>query len=123
MTTKTAAIHQFMNGFGIPAYPITSVPEDAEMPYLTYTLYLNAWDEGEQNIPVDVWYRTESEAEPNAKVTDISKAVGMGGKIIQCEDGNIWIKRGSPFAQTVQDVDNTIKRRLINLSIECNTDY
>lgn len=123
MTTKTAAIHQFLNSFGIPAYPITSVPEDAEMPYITYTLYLNAWNEGEQNIPIDVWYRTESEAAPNAKVTDISKAVGMGGKIIACDDGNIWIKRGSPFAQTVQDTDNTVKRRLINISIECNTEY
>jgi len=121
MTTKAAAIHQFLSSMGIPAYPSTSVPDDASMPYLTYSLAVGAWDDGETNIPVDLWYRTESEAEPNAKVEEISRKVGLGGTQLACDGGSVWIKRGSPFAQSVQDEDNSVKRRLVNLSAEYNT--
>lgn len=121
MTTKAAAIHQFLSSMGIPAYPSTSVPDDASMPYLTYSLAVGAWDDGETNISVDLWYRTESEAEPNAKVEEISRKVGLGGTQLVCDGGSVWIKRGSPFAQSVQDEDNSVKRRMVNLSAEYNT--
>ena len=123
MTTEAAAIQSFMGSFGIPAYPVTSVPDDAETPYLTYTLAIGAWGDGETNIPVDLWYRGESEAEPNAMARKISRRVGMGGVQLACDVGTVWIKRGSPFSQTVQDEDNSIKRRLVNLSAEFNTVY
>lgn len=123
MTTEASAIQSFIGSFGIPAYPVTSVPDDAETPYLTYTLSIGAWGDGETNIPVDLWYRGESEADPNAMVREISRRVGMGGVQLPFDDGTVWIKRGSPFAQTVQDEDNSVKRRLINLSVEYNTPY
>lgn len=123
MTTKSAAIHAFFNSFGIPAYPVTSVPEDAEMPYITYTLSLGAWGDGEQSISVDVWYRTDSEAAPNAMVEAISQGLGLGGKVLACDSGLIWLKRGTPFAQTVQDEDNSVKRRLVNVTAEYETSY
>lgn len=121
MSTKAAAVQSFLSGFGIPAYPVSSVPDDAEMPYLTYTLVIGVWGEGEQNVPVDVWYRGESEAKPNAKVQEISSALGIGGVLLPCDGGAVWVKRGEPFAQTVQDEDNAVKRRLVNLSVEYET--
>lgn len=123
MTTKAAAIQSFMGSFGIPAYPVTSVPDDAETPYLTYTLAVGAWEDGETNVPVDLWYRGESEAGPNAMAERISRRIGMGGVQLPCDSGTVWIKRGSPFSQTVLDEDNHVKRRLINLSVEYNTPY
>lgn len=123
MATKAAAIQKFLESFGVPAYPVTSVPDDAEMPYITYTLYTGAWGDSEQNMPVDVWYRGESEAKPNAKVEEISRKIGIGGIQLPCDDGIIWIKRGSPFGQTVEDEDNSVKRRLVNLSVEFDTYY
>lgn len=123
MSTKAAAIHSFLSSFGIPAYTAAGVPEDAQMPYITYSLVDGAWSDPETNMTVDVWYRGESEAKPNAKVCDISKAVGIGGVPIGCEAGIIWIKRGSPFAQSVTDEDNAVKRRTINLSVEFFTSY
>ena len=49
MTTKAATVHSFLAGFGIPAYAATSVPDDAEFPYLTYYLVDGAW--GDAAIP------------------------------------------------------------------------
>lgn len=123
MTTKAAAIHNWMNSFGIPAYPASSVPIDAEMPYITYTLIDGAWDDQEQNMQVDVWFRGESEAAPNAKVNEISRSIGLGGIQLNCAPGAIWVKRGSPFAQNVPDEDDAVKRRLVNLTLEFFTAY
>lgn len=123
MTTKEAAILSFFGSFGIPAYPSTAVPEDAEMPYITYDLAVSAWEGGEVNIPLSVWYRTDSEAEPNAKAREIAKALYPEGKTAKCDEGVIYFKPGQPFSQAVQDEDDTVKRRLINVDAEFFTSY
>lgn len=118
--TPEAALNYFMNGFGIDAYPSSSVPHDMEFPYITYDLTIGEWNGGEVNMPVNVWYRTESEAEPNAKVREIFSAIGMGGVIVPCEGGALWLKRGSPWAQavTIDGEDEKVKRRYVNINIE-----
>ena len=75
---------------------------------------------GEVNMPVNVWYRTDSEAEPNAKVREIGKALGMGGVTLPCDGGMLWLKKGSPWAQamTVEGEDEKVKRRYVNINIE-----
>lgn len=121
--TSEAAIYQFFSGFGIPAYASTATPSDAEFPYLTYDLIMGMWNELEVNMPVNVWYRTESEAEPNAKVREISKAIGYGGVQIPCDGGTLWLKKGSPWAQAVrvEGEDEKVKRRYLNVNIEFHT--
>lgn len=117
--TKAAAIYEFFNSFGITAYAATSVPEDAIFPYLTYELVIDAWDGGEVNIPVNLWFYTESEAIPNAKAQQISKAIGNGGKLLSCDGGYVWLKRGSPWCQSLRDdTSANIKRRYINVTAE-----
>ena len=119
--TKAAAFHGFMSSLGLPAYAATAVPSDAEMPYITYTWAEGAWGDGSTAVQADIWYRTESEAEPNAKVAELSKRLGPGGVCLPCEAGVLWVRRGSPFAQAVEDADNSVKRRYINLEIEFET--
>lgn len=118
--TPEAALHKWFSGFGITAYAHTSTPSDAVYPYLTYDLVLGGWNSGEVNIPVNIWYRTDSEAEPNAKVREISRTLGLGGVTISCDDGVIWLKKGSPWAQSVfvEGEDEKIKRRYININAE-----
>lgn len=118
--TPEAAIYQWMNGFGIPAYAASAVPSDAEFPYITYDLVVGEWMGGEVNVPVNVWYRTESEAAPNAKVREMSSAIGVGGTTVPCDGGMLWIKRGSPWAQSVfvEGEDEKIKRRYVNVNVE-----
>ncbi len=117
--TKAAALHQFFSSFGITAYTATSVPEDAVFPYLTYELITNAWEGGEVGLTVSLWFYTTSEAVPNAKAEELSEAIGMGGKILRCDGGYIWLKRGSPWCQSLADETSpTIKRRYINVTAE-----
>lgn len=118
--TPEAAIYGFLNGFSIPAYASASVPDQAQFPYITYDLVLGEWGQPEVNMPVNVWYRTESEAQPNAKVREIGERIGMGGVLLHCDGGALWVKKGSPWAQavTVEGEDEKVKRRYININIE-----
>jgi hypothetical protein len=122
--TPEAAIYKFLSGFGIPAYAAASTPDGAAFPYLTYDLVLGEWDAGEVNMPVNVWYRGESEAAPNAKVREMFQAIGMGGVCVACDGGMLWIKRGSPWAQavTIEGEDEMVKRRYVNVNIEFLTE-
>ena len=118
--TPEAAIYQFLSGFGIPAYASSSVPDQAEFPYITYDLSLGYWGQTEVNMPVNVWYRTESEAEPNAKVREISDTLGIGGVTAPCDGGMLWLKRGEPWVQamSIEGEDEKVKRRYVNINIE-----
>ena len=116
--TKGAALQSFFNRI-MPSYAASSVPDDATLPYLTYELITSAWDGGEVGLTVNMWFRTTSEKEPNAAVDRLSKAIGLGGVFLHCDDGVIWLKRGSPWAQSLTDAtDKTIKRRYINVTAE-----
>jgi hypothetical protein len=117
--TKAAALYQFFSGFGIAAYASTAVPDDVTFPYLTYEVITSAWEGGEVGLTVNLWYYTESEATPNAKAQELSEALGIGGKLLKCDGGYIWLKRGSPWCQSLtDDTSPTIKRRYINISAE-----
>jgi len=121
--TKEAALKQFFSGFGIKAYPSTAVPKDVTFPYLTYEVITSAWEDGEVGLTVNLWYFTTQESLPNAKARELSEAIGRGGKILPCDGGYIWLKRGSPWCQSLTDeTDMNIKRRYINISAEYLTE-
>lgn len=119
--TPEAAVFDFLNRFGVPAFAATSVPDEMPFPYITYDLVVpGELDDGESMMSVNVWYRTESEAEPNAKVREISRAIGRSGVTIRCDGGMIWLKRGTPWAQSVNvsGADDKVKRRYLNIDME-----
>ena len=116
--TKAAAIYQFWSGFGLTAYEENTVPTDAAFPYITYQLVTDSF---EREIPLtaSIWYRSESWTGINAKTEEISQKISRGGKIISCDGGVIWLKRGQPFAQNMGDEsDNLIKRKYLNITAE-----
>ena len=120
--TKASALYNFFSSFDIEAYEETLVPtgeEAPKFPYLTYQLITDSFD-NEVLIPVSLWYRSEASLLAlNSKTEEISQRIGRGGVFLDCDGGKIWIKRGSPFAQTIGDPnDNTIKRKLINITAE-----
>ena len=117
--TKGEALQQFFSGFDLTAYAAASVPTDTVFPYLTYDLVTGNWGDTEVSITVNLWYHTDSEALPNAKADEIADTIGIGGKVLLCDGGGIWIKRGSPWCQSLADeTDKSIKRRYINVSAE-----
>ena len=117
--TKAGAVRKFLGSFGIPAYAEGSVPKDAVFPWLTYEPVFDAWGGAEVSMTVNLWYYTESEKKPNDKADEIAKAIGLGGVTLSCDDGIVWIKRGSPFSQSIHDpAEPEIKRKYINLTVE-----
>ena len=119
--TKAAAIYQFWYGFGLTAYEENTVPTDAVFPYITYQLVTDSFDR-EIQLTASLWYRSESWTAINAKTEEISQKISRGGKVISCDDGAIWLKRGQPFAQNMGDEsDDLIKRKYINITAEFMT--
>ena len=116
--TKAAAIYKFWSSFDLTAYEENTVPTNAAFPYLTYQLVTDSFDR-EVAATASLWYRGESWTDINAKTEEIAQHIGLGGKIIKCDGGHIWIKRGQPFAQNMGDEsDDLIKRKYLNLTFE-----
>ena len=124
--TKAAAIHEFWNSFGLKAFEENYVkdadengnPIKPEFPYITYQLVTDSFDR-EVVATASVWYRDYGWKKANAEAEEISAHIGLGGKIIKCDGGRIWIKRGQPFAQNMGDEnDDLIKRKYLNVTIE-----
>ena len=119
--TKAAAIYQFWNSFGLTAYEENTVPTDAAFPYITYQLVTDSFDR-EIPLTASIWYRSESWTAINAKTEEISQKISRGGRIIPCDGGAIWLKRGQPFAQSMGDEsDDLIKRKYLNTTAEFMT--
>lgn len=117
--TKAAALHNFFSGFGLTAYEENSVPDDAVFPYLTYSLTTDSFSDYPSTVTVSLWYRSTSWTAANAKCEEISASTGYGGKLVNCDGGRIWIKRGQPFANSMGDTsDDQIKRKVINITVD-----
>lgn len=119
MKDKWQAIHSFWEGFGLPAYDRNSVPDDAVEPYITYTP-LVADFENPLVLSGSLWYRGSSWKDISLKADEISRSLK---KIIPVEGGYLFLTRGSPFAQRMDDENETVKRIYINLMAEFYTAY
>ena len=96
--TPEAAIYQWLSGFGVPAYMSSSVPDQDSplwqgFPYIAYDLTIGNWGGVEVNMPVNLFDRTDSEAKLNAKVRQISEALGIGSVTIPCDGGMLCSRR------------------------------
>lgn len=122
--TKAATIYQFWSSFGLNAFEENAVPagDDAPaFPYITYSLVTDSFG-SEVAMSASLWYRSTSWTEINAKTEEISATIGKGGKIVLCNGGAIWLKRGQPFAQNMGDEsDDLIKRKYLNITAEFMT--
>lgn len=116
--TAAQVLHQFYSSFGIPAYEVTKVPDNAFMPYITYDFAESELDLGEVNSTVNIFYYTTSNVAPNAMVEAIGNAIGRGGKSFKLDNGYLWIKKGSPWAQIAADENPSVNRRYLNITLE-----
>lgn len=113
--TKNKALYSWFNEL-MTFYRDTAVPQDAELPYGTYTYVEDSFGGSQVTITVNLWFRTESEAIPDEMASKLSDKIGYSGALIPCDEGYIWLNRGSPFCQSLEDDnDTTIKRRYINI--------
>ena len=116
--TKASALYNFWSGFGLTAYEENTVPTDAKFPYITYQVVTDSFG-AEVALTASVWYRDTSWVESNAKAEEISRTISRGGKVIPVDGGVLWLKRGTPFAQSMGDeTDDLIKRKYLNITAE-----
>ena len=113
---KLQAYHSFWSGFGLTAYEVTSVPDNATMPYITYE---SSEDDFGNTLALSasVWYWSSSWTDCISKVKQISTKIGRGGKLVKYDGGAFWIKKGTPWANRLNMEDNDSVRR-INMNIE-----
>ena len=116
--TKASALYNFWSNFGLTAYEENTVPTDAKFPYITYQVVTDSFG-AEVALTASVWYRDTSWVEANAKSEEISRTISRGGKTIPVDGGVLWLKRGTPFSQSIGDeTDDLIKRKYLNITAE-----
>lgn len=114
---KEQAIHNFWNSFGVKAYDETSVPSDADFPRLTYEIAISDFN-NEVALSASLWYYDTSWLSITEKSKEISEKIGLGGVSVPYDGGILWIKKSNPFLQRVADDNDSIRRILINISID-----
>ena len=121
---KAQALHKFWSSFGLSAYDELAVPDDAQMPYITYSV---STDSLGNPLPLSgsIWYRETLWKNISNKADEIAQVVGEHGFYkAQLDDGYMWITKGTPFAQRMSDPnDDMIKRMYINIMVEFLTAY
>ena len=115
---KMQTLHSFWSGFGLMAYDENTVPDNAQLPYITY----EASDDDFGNplyLTANVWYRSSSWTEVTAKEKEISNYITRGGKTIPYDGGLMWIQKRNPWAQRLTDSSNyDIRRIVLNVTVE-----
>lgn len=116
---KVQALKSFYSLFSLPAYEENSVPKDAKHPYLTFNIILDSFGGSPAALSASLWYRSSSWTDALAKEKEISEFIGRGGVNLPCDNGFVWIMRGSPFSQPMGDPsDDLIKRIYMNINAE-----
>ena len=113
--TKSEAIHKWMSSHGMDAYPSNAVPDDAQLPYLTY---IKGFSPEGYATTVHLYFRTSSEAVPDAKVEGICETLRYGGLQLPVDNGTLFLTLDNPeWYSMTDDADPDIKHRIININV------
>ena len=120
---KSQAIDSFWNSFGLPAYDENTVPDDAAIPRITYTVETDSLD-NVISLNASIWYRSKSWADISKKAEEIGEYIAkMIPPSIPIDNGRLYITKGSPFAQRMTDPDDSIRRIYLNIEAEFFTAF
>lgn len=114
---KEIALQTFWSSFGVPAYDENTVPEDAALPRITYSVATDSLDHP-VSMTASLWSRSKSWVQVTELKDLVEEALGRGGTTIKYEGGLLWLKPGTPFAQRMSDTDDSIRRIVLNLEAE-----
>lgn len=113
--TKEQALHSFWSSFGLIAYEENSVPSGEnkpDLPYITYDVSTDSFL-NEVALSGNLWYSGTKWNDVNEKADEIANKIN-GGIIVGCA----LIKPGSPFSTNVPDINDRIRRKRINITVE-----
>ena len=104
MLNTAATLKTFFGGFGLPAYTLESVPENVDLPYITYPLVEPEWNE-QASFYCQIWYRKNRLADLLAKADQVVAAIGTMKQFKQ-PGGYLVIYPSTPLIQILTDEDS-----------------
>ena len=113
MLNTAATLKTFFSSFDLPAYTLDSVPDNVELPYITYPLTEPEWDE-QQSFYCQVWYPKKMLGRLLAKADEIVASIGNMKKFEQ-PGGYLVVYPSTPIIQVLSD--DYSQSAYINLSI------
>lgn len=119
MTNTARALYTFFSGFGIPAYVENTVPDWAELPYITYEL-VRPDRLRQASFRARIWYRDTSFTAITAKADAIRREI-EGGYSLPTADGALRIWPEDNFLQFQPPDEPELK--IAYLSMIIGTDY
>ena len=117
---KWQGLQAFWESFGIPAYDENSVPDDAQMPYITYQAAVGPF-ESVVPLSASVWYYGTSWSGVSQKVEEISERLSGWCLVNLDDDQYIFLAKNdsAQFAQRMADEgSDLVKRIYLTLSAE-----
>lgn len=114
---KLQALNSFWNNFGLTAYDENTVPDEAELPYITYETKTGFFN-NQLTLTASLWYRSKSWKDISEKEMQISDYIGRGGVMVRYDNGAMWVTRASPWSQRMSDSNDSIRRIVLNIQIE-----
>lgn len=111
-------LHSFWANFGWKAYESASVPDDAELPYITHETSMSEFGQP-ISLTATLWHRSTSWNEITDKELEISGIIGRGGKVLAYDGGALWITKGAPWAiRLPAENDDSVRRVMLNYTVE-----
>ena len=117
--TKEQSIHQFWSSFGLPAYDVNTVDDDAEMPYITYDVSTGSIDDFIL-LTGSLWYRSTSWNAITQKAHEIEEYLTtMSPPTIKIDGGRAYFTKGTPFSRRMAEPgDDFVRRIYIQINAE-----
>lgn len=97
------ALNSFFGGFGVPAYLEDNIPATATLPYLTYQPVVPGTWNDTSTFHARLWYKSSAGRVPILETEDLISAALQDGKTLSCEGGAIVLRKGSPWAQPMDN--------------------
>lgn len=122
---KWQAQDAFWGSFGIPAYDQNTVPESAEMPYITYEA-VGANLGAPQTVTASLWYRSRAWSQISQKTEEIARQIYNMPPSVEIDGGRFKVRLPSDtaFGQRMDDpYDSDIRRMVLNVEMEFLTAY
>lgn len=114
MKLTAAALKNFFSQFGLPAYTETTIPDEVELPYISYSLSEPEWNR-KASMYAQVWDYGKSNSLILQKADEITAAIGEGKVIDLSGVGYLVIWPETPLIQLM--VDGEYRSAYINLSV------
>jgi len=118
---KAQALYEFWNSFEVPAIDEQSAYDEdtlndlnIDFPYITYETATSNFD-NEVALTASLWDKSTSWERITELADAIADDIGYGGKVVRIDNGYVWLKLGSPFAQRFPvESNDSIRRITIN---------